>query len=247
VILLEDSDLLARPALARDMLGDERGSANEIFQGAPHMKRALNGVVKAGFAAASVVLMSAQPTSAGNILPSGFASIHTDGIVGVLRAGSGWETGALLGEPSSIVDGVFLPESTQWNSGSYWWDQDPSVNTTPVVITITLHQLFTIDSFTVQADNNDTYRLEFWDGTAWQLAWDVPALAGFGLETRDSGLLPSITTDKLRFTATSGDNFFAVSEIQADGFAAAVPEPASLMLLGSGLVGAAARRRRQRA
>ena len=197
-------------------------------------------------AAVSLVALSATPVAADNILPSGWTVIQTFGAVGVLRAGSPWGPGSSLGSQPSIVDDVFLAETTQWNSGSWWWDEDPSVNDDPVVTIIQLDQLYTIESFVVQADNNDTYRLEYWDGAAWQLAWDVPAIAGFGLMTRVSGLLSPFSTDQLRFTATAGDNYYSVSEIQAFSAATAVPEPASMLLLGSGLIGAGARRWRKR-
>ena len=103
----------------------------------------------------------------------------------------------------------------------------------------------------VQADDNDAYRVEYWTGTAWQSAWEVPNYDayGWGLQTRpnpdnntEKYLLPSpITTDKLRFMATSGDNCYSVSEIQA--FGTLVPLPASVLLLGSGLAGLAGVRR----
>ena len=196
-------------------------------------------------AAGALLIGAATPASAINILPSGWNSISTVGVVGVLRVGSPWEGGALLGPQSSIVDGAFLTESLQWNIGSWWWDQDPSVNASPVVTTIHLNQLYTIDGFTMQADNNDVYRLEYWTGTTWQVAWDAPNVAGFGLTTRDSGLLTPFSTDELRLTVIAGDNFYSVSEIQASG-SPVVPEPSTLLLLGAGLAAVGARRWQKR-
>lgn len=206
------------------------------------MKNALRNAL----AAAGLATLSYAAGAATNVLPSGWSGISTDGVAGTLRAGSGWEAGASLASQKSVIDGTFRPEFTQWNAGSWWWDQDASVNPIALVITITLNQSYTIDSFVVQADDNDTYRLEYWNGAAWQLAWDIPTQPSFGLVQRSSGLLAPITTNQLRFTATGGDNYYAVSEIQAFGVAA-IPEPETyaLMLAGLGLVGFMAKRRRR--
>jgi len=199
-------------------------------------------------AAAGLATLSLAASAATNILSTEWSWISTTGWMGTLRASSGWESGASLASQASIVDGAFLPESTQWNSGSWWWDADASVNSAPVVTVIALNDSYALNSFSVQADDNDTYRIEYWDGAAWQLAWDVPVQPSWGLTTRTSGLLPSITTNQLRFTATGGDNFYAVAEIQAFGsITRAVPEPETyaLMLAGLAAVGFVARRKKQ--
>jgi hypothetical protein len=198
-------------------------------------------VLVGAVAAVTLLAFAAPPASANNILPTGWSSISTQGTFGTLR-NTDWAAGASLGSVDSIVDGAFLPEGTQWNSGSWWWDQDPSVNSSPVVTTIYLTHPFTLYGLTIQADNNDVYRIEYWDGGAWQLAWDAPSVLGWGLMTRSSGTLPGITTDRLQITAVAGDNYYAISEIQASN----VPEPTTLALLGAGLVAARARLRRRR-
>ena len=107
---------------------------------------------------------------------------------------------------------VSSAESQQWNNGSFWWDEDPSVNASPVSYVIDLLSAVVVDKFKVQADNNDSYLLEYWDGSAWQNAFAIGAVGGFGLTTRDSGMLAPITTSRFRFTATGGDNYYSVSE-----------------------------------
>jgi hypothetical protein len=197
----------------------------------------------AGLAVGAAVAFAAMPTVAAvNIIPTATASVSTFGTFGVLRAGSPWVVGGTLPDVFAPVDGVFEPEGQQWNNSSFWWDEDPTVNRGPVTYTVNLDAIYQLNRFVVQADDNDSYLLEWWDGGAWQTAWNIPAVFTFGLVTRDSGLITPVTTDRLRFTATGGDAYYAISELQAF----AVPEPATwaLMLAGFGLAGAALRRGR---
>jgi PEP-CTERM motif len=206
-----------------------------------------------GLAAGGLLAMSAQAAMAGNVLPTGVGSATTTGVFGVASAGSPW------GQPpsanvSTVYDGNFLPENQQWNIGSVWWDANVPGGD-PASITLNLKHSYSLNEFIVQADNNDTYLLQYWnEGThEWDNAFAVPTVCTdtscFGLTTRDSGVLGSITTDALRFTAPDtnqpGDGYFSVSEIQA--FGVEVPEPATwaMMLIGVAAIGAGMRMQRK--
>lgn len=197
-------------------------------------------------AAALAALSSTPALAATNILPTATVTIAATGLIGHLR-NDDWLGTASLAPLSSIIDGVFLPEGTVWNAGTVYWDQDDSVNEEPVSITFTLDQDYTFHRFVLQADNNDTYRIQYWTGVSWSNVWTASVVANHpGLQTRTSDELDSITTSRLRITGGTGDNYFSVSEFQGFGVAAA-PEPGAwaLMILGFGGAGAALRRRRR--
>lgn len=196
-------------------------------------------------AALATLLATTVGAQAGNVLQTNVSSLMTPGVYGSLRAGSPWGPGSTPAQPSHLIDGVFMPENTQWNNGSLWWDEDPTVNPGPISMSIILDGTYTINRFVMQADDNDSYRIEWWDGGNWQLAWDVAAVFTFGLVTRDSGVLgTAITTDRLRLTATGGDNYYAISEVQA--FTAQVPEPGTWALVALALLGLGSQQARRR-
>jgi len=204
------------------------------------MKRSLTFFA---ISAALGCMVTATAQADTNILPGAWTAINTNGVMGTLRAGSIWDAGTLAAQ-DSIVDGLFVSESQQWNHDTWWWDQDPSVNIDPVVTTIALDQSYSISRFVVQADNNDVYQLQYLDGIGnWQIAWTISDVPGYGMTTRDSGLLAPIVTDQLKFVTVSGDNYYAVSEIQAFGVPVPEPETYALLLAGLGILGLVSRRR----
>ena len=162
---------------------------------------------------------------------------------------NGW--GGLVVDPATIVDGVFVPRSTQWDQGPVWWDSNDGAKRW---ITMDLGNTFKIESLIVQADDNDSYGLYYWDlwTDTWKMAWDVPNYdnypdsSSWGMQTRPNPLddterymLPSpIVTNALAIEGNMGgsDLLFSVSEIQAYG--RVIPAPGAILLstIGLGLV-----------
>ncbi len=136
--------------------------------------------------------------------------------------------GTVNGNPATVTDGIFLPEQTQWQTGTAWWHGSATLE-------IAFGQAFTIHGATVQCDDNDSYRLDYFDNSdsTWKTLWNVPNYNayGWGMLTRPGvgtiQALTPVTTDKVRFTQEQGDNCYSVSEIQLFG-ATAVPLPASI-------------------
>ena len=135
--------------------------------------------------------------------------------------------GANPAPASTVTDGIFLPTSQEWDTNTVFWnanDVGPNNN-----IQIDLGNTFKIDSFIVQADDNDDYAIFYKNleqsGNAWNLAWDVPAVGGWGLQTRPDNdnitryILPTpIVTNQLEiYGGSNSDGMYAVSEVQAFG------------------------------
>jgi len=138
---------------------------------------------------------------------------------------NGWG-GGWLADASTVVDGNFFPISRQWDRGPVWWDSHDMQERSVVV---DLGNLYVIESFIVQADDNDAYNLYYRDinTNTWVLAWAIPVVGGWGMQTRPNKynnsqrymLAAPIVTDTLLFQGNlyRGDRYFSVSEIQAFG------------------------------
>lgn len=201
------------------------------------MRQVIQGLV---FAAALLPL--AAP--AANVMLTEVTGITVNGTIGQLRSGSQWAGAPAPAALSTLHDGAFLATGTVWTNGTVWWDElafPTAAN--PVSIEFQLSGLFTLERFVVQGDDNEAYHVDWWDGSSWQPAYTAPAIFSFGMETRDSGLLAPITTDRLRLRASGGDAYYSLAEVQAFTADQQVPEPGTLALAGAALALVLGRRR----
>ena len=120
---------------------------------------------------------------------------------------------------NTVTDGVFLGSGTQWQSGTVWW------NGTAPAVEVDLQGSFLINGVVVQADDNDSYLLEFKTNAAapWVLMYQLPYASGGGMRTRPNMgnnaeryvLSTPLPASYLRLRAYAGDNSYSVCEIQA--------------------------------
>lgn len=151
---------------------------------------------------------------------------------------------------SVIDDGAFLPESTAYGSSTAianaveWTTTDgqpPGAGNAPTTLEIDLGGFFAISGAIMQADNNDSYLLQYRDPATntWLTLWTVPGVAGFGFTTRPNAdqttfqSLSPVVTDAVRISAITGDTALGVSELQLNGTAVPEASPSTLIALGA--------------
>ena len=137
------------------------------------------------------------------------------------------DQGAVAGAAlSTLTDGAFQPDQTQWTSGSVYW------NGTTTRLLIDLGGIFDLTGIIAQTDHNDTYRIEFRNPTTslFSSFFAFSPSDAFGLRTYPNpannaeigSLGGTFRADQIRFSAVSGDNSYSVTEIQLYGTAASV-------------------------
>jgi hypothetical protein len=168
---------------------------------------------------------------------TGQTNIALDKLVQLQGSDFFYPPGGLVVDPQTVVDGIFLPEYSDWNQGPVWWlDWECRYNMDTCAVEIDLDGAFLIDGFIFQGDSGTMFLL-YRDLTndTWEVAWEIPAAGGF-VQTRPNPndrtepylLDEPILTDRLRIIRAVGypgsDGWEAVSEVQAFGVPADYPE-----------------------
>jgi len=142
---------------------------------------------------------------------------------------NGWPSAVKPSKYTDIIptDGIFFPKSHEWDVNTIWWSG------LDAQILIDLEQVYWIDSFIVQADDNDLYQISVHKPgnpyNVWSHVYEVPKAYGGGMQTRSQYFIPEpLLADAIKIQAVSGDHLNSIGEIQAFGFKPAVSGCVSL-------------------
>jgi hypothetical protein len=153
-----------------------------------------------------------------------------------------WGGTGVLAASSTITSGSFLPQHSQWDIGTIFWSSDSRPS--QLTITVDLNGLFNLTDITLQADNNDDYRVSYLDASdAWHSLGLISPPDYWGLDLAHLNDLQGVVAKKLAINGANGDGHYALSRIVAEG--TAVPLPAALPLFGIGVAGLAGLSRRR--
>ncbi len=191
--------------------------------------------------ATSLLLVGISGTSMAALLTADSVSYTGDGI--------GW-----YHYETKMIDGIIPVEHTDWRVHTTYWGG------TGAQFTIDYGALFLIEDLVVSVDNNDYYTVEYsTDHSTWSNLFDISKNVGeqgYGMDTMSTVAgnteyiasldFTTVTAQYLRIFATGGDNSYSVGEIQAYGIPNAVPEPATMLLFGTGLAGLVGSRMRKK-
>lgn len=159
---------------------------------------------------------------------------------------------------AAVIDDSFPPEGQGWTINTAYWHGTESY------IAFNLGQIYTIEDIILSVDNNDDYTIlytENWESslsnwmtlaTIYQRYGEI----GGGMDTMSSVAgdaeyisqidFSAVEAQYLLIRAIGGDDCYSVGEFDVYGspVTSAVPEPASLALLGMGLTGFIFRRKK---